>query len=234
MRRKCFIILLYIFISLLIVGCKDSSVDNSSNLNGKKVLSKSEISEIENKYLDSNFIFEINSVSVITDAGVVLSGKVKKGSLALDDVVAYVDRYGNLKVADVAGFDKFGSNDKFANEGENCSILINVNGSEEISNSSILFSPNKSIIMISFDILDSEKNNYDDYLSKNNSINIFFNGKDYNAEVLHYSEKTYDWDRDTIEIKLGLSFSNDVDLNNLEEILLKDFNKKASVYKIKN
>lgn len=95
-----FIVVLMIFFS---VGCGKSN----SNAKVVKKYSKEEISKIEKDYLGSENILKIASANDISDKGKVIVGVVDKGVFSLNDIVEYIDIYGNLKKASVVGVELF-------------------------------------------------------------------------------------------------------------------------------
>ena len=175
-----FIVVLMIFLS---VGCGKSN----SNAKVVKKYSKEEISKIEKDYLGSENILKIASANDISDKGKVIVGVVDKGVFSLNDIVEYIDIYGNLKKASVVGVELFQKQDKTAVKDDEPALLLQGN-KVFISNSSILFKrKDYNGISVYLNIDQDQINKVKDYLDKSDHINVEVDDKKYNAELVSFS-----------------------------------------------
>lgn len=175
-----FIVVLMIFFS---VGCGKSN----SNAKVVKKYSKEEISKIEKDYLGSENILKIASANDISDKGKVIVGVVDKGVFSLNDIVEYIDIYGNLKKASVVGVELFQKQDKTAVKDDEPALLLQGN-KVFISNSSILFKrKDYNGISVYLNIDQDQINKVKDYLDKSDHINVEVDDKKYNAELVSFS-----------------------------------------------
>lgn len=175
-----FIVVLMIFFS---VGCGKSN----SNAKVVKKYSKEEISKIEKDYLGSENILKIASANDISDKGKVIVGVVDKGVFSLNDIVEYIDIYGNLKKVSVVGVELFQKQDKTAVKDDEPALLLQGN-KVFISNSSILFKrKDYNGISVYLNIDQDQINKVKDYLDKSDHINVEVDDKKYNAELVSFS-----------------------------------------------
>lgn len=175
-----FIVVLMIFFS---VGCGKSN----SNAKVVKKYSKEEISKIEKDYLGSENILKIASANDISDKGKVIVGVVDKGVFSLNDIVEYIDIYGNLKKASVVGVELFQKQDKTAVKDDEPALLLQGN-KVFINNSSILFKrKDYNGISVYLNIDQDQINKVKDYLDKSDHINVEVDDKKYNAELVSFS-----------------------------------------------
>ena len=165
------------------VGCGKSN----SNAKVVKKYSKEEISKIEKDYLGSENILKIASANDISDKGKVIVGVVDKGVFSLNDIVEYIDIYGNLKKASVVGVELFQKQDKTAVKDDEPALLLQGN-KVFISNSSILFKrKDYNGISVYLNIDQDQINKVKDYLDKSDHINVEVDDKKYNAELVSFS-----------------------------------------------
>ncbi len=175
-----FIVVLMIFFS---VGCGKSN----SNAKVVKKYSKEEISKIEKDYLGSENILKIASANDISDKGKVIVGVVDKGVFSLNDIVEYIDIYGNLKKASVVGVELFQKQDKTAVKDDEPALLLQGN-KVFINNSSILFKrKDYNGISVYLNTDQDQINKVKDYLDKSDHINVEVDDKKYNAELVSFS-----------------------------------------------
>ncbi len=85
-----------------------------------------------------NFIFHITDVFMITGRGVVVTGRVEKGSIRVRDSVLVSTKNGSYKTVTIIGIEQFRKSCDIASEGESCGIMLSGITKDDIKRDGIL------------------------------------------------------------------------------------------------
>ncbi len=186
-------------------------------------ITKEEFLEIENQYLQSENIFNIEEgdtgVQVISENGIVIVGTGKKGTFTRNDIVEFVDQYGELRKAPIIATEAFRTEDEFVREGSSAAVMLPPTDKDDFVYTSIIFK-NEIYNGIEVSISDSslEFEEIEKYLNSNPKFDITINGTVENATIV-----TYYHNRNVNDTRLYLilnsnnvySVNDEVKINNL-------------------
>ena len=86
----------------------------------------------------NDFIFHITDVFMITGRGVVVTGRVEKGSIRVRDSVLVSTKNGSYKTVTITGIEQFRKSCDIASEGESCGIMLSGITKDDIKRDGIL------------------------------------------------------------------------------------------------
>ena len=86
----------------------------------------------------NDFIFHITDVFMITGRGVVVTGRVEKGSIRVRDSALVSTKSGSYKTVIVTGIEQFRKSCDMASEGESCGIMLSGITKDDIKRDGIL------------------------------------------------------------------------------------------------
>lgn len=148
-------------------------------------ITKDEFLEIENQYLQSSNIFNIESVSAFSR--VVVNGNVSKGSFSEYDIIEFVDQYGKLRKSPIISIETFKIDNGTIVEGNSGGMLISSISKEDLTYSTIIFkNENYNGIDVSFYYNESELDKIENYFKSKDKINITINDNIENSDIIAY------------------------------------------------
>lgn len=217
------IIGIVVIIGLIVCGTivfnKNDKNSNEENSQAEQnSITKDEFVQIENQYLESSNIFNIDSVSDFSRA--VVTGNVSKGSFSEYDIVEFVDQYGKLRKSPIISIETFKIDNKTIVEGNSGGMLISSISKEDLNYSNIIFkNKNYNGIDIYFYYNESELDEIENYFKSKDKINITINDNIENSDIIAYYIND---DIKTIHLYLILNSDNTYLIN--DNVKINDLN----------
>ena len=180
------IIVIALIVGFVIISNKNDKKPNEETPRVEKnSITKDEFVEIENQYLQSSNVFNIESVSAFSR--VVVNGNVSKGSFSESDIVEFVDQYGKLRKSPVISIETFKIDNGTIVEGNSGGMLISSISKEDLNYSTIIFkNENYNGIDVSFYYNESELDKIENYFKSKDKINITINDNIENSYIIAY------------------------------------------------
>jgi hypothetical protein len=151
----------------------------------KNSITKDEFVKIENQYLQSSNVFNIESVSSFSR--IVVTGNVSKGNFSEYDIVEFIDQYGKLRKSPILSIETFKIDNKTIVEGNSGGMLISSISKEDLNYSTIIFkNENYNGIDVSFYYNESELDKIENYFKSKDKINITINDNIESSEIITY------------------------------------------------
>lgn len=170
---------------VIIANKKDKKPAEEAPQVEKNSITKDEFVKIENQYLQSYNVFNIESVSSFSS--VVVTGNVSKGSFSEYDIVEFVDQYGKLRKSPILSIETFKIDNKTIVEGNSGGMLIPSISKEDLNYSTIIFkNENYNGIDVSFYYNESELDKIENYFKSKDKINITINDNIENSDIIAY------------------------------------------------
>ena len=171
----------------IITNRKDKKSTEETPQVEKNSITKENFVKIENQYLQSSNVFNIESISTASLSGVVVIGNVSKGSFSEYDIVEFVDQHGKLRKSPILGIEIFKSYNKTIVEGNSGGMGIPSISKEDLNYSTILFkNENYNGIVVSFYYDESELDKLENYFKSKDKINITINDNIENSDIIAY------------------------------------------------
>lgn len=178
-----FIIIIGLIVGLVIITNK-KPIEETPQVE-KNPITKDEFEKIENQYLQSSNVFNIESISPFSR--VIVSGKVSKGVFSENDIGEFVDQYGVLRKTAINYISTLLTNTETIVEGNSGDMLIELINKEDLNYSTIIFkNQNYNGIEISFDYNKSELDKIENYFKSKERINVTINDNVESSEIIAY------------------------------------------------
>ena len=150
-------------------------------------LAKEEIEKIEEEYKKSENVLNISDIYEISDRGSTIVGIVQKGRIGKNNIVSFINSYGEKEEAFVTGIEMFRKSLDYAESGDNAGVLLRGVSKEDIENSSIIFK-NKEYngYEVTLYIKSSDDEKVKELLENTNEFEIVSNKQKYNVKLNNY------------------------------------------------
>ncbi len=221
-NKKLLGLISIMFITIVIVVIIVIIIANNNKEQTKK-LTLEEIQEIEKQYLDSENLLNIETKSKLSDKGSLASGTIKSGTLSENDIVNYIDIYGNLRWARISSIEKFRSVERTLNINDNGALLLQGVELDNIEFSNIIFKQSEyNGIYVSFIGTKSNIKQLEEFSNKNDDFEITINNKNVSAKLVSFDTEYTSESFNTINISLIINNEEKYDISS--EVKIDKFN----------
>lgn len=123
----------------------NSFFDNSNSLDNQNTSTSTEYDK------DDSFLMAIEDVFTITGRGTVVTGRIERGTIKVNDTVQIIGLKNEIKTTTVTGIEMFRKNLDTATTGDNVGLLLKGIEREEVERGQVLAKPNTITNIAKFD-----------------------------------------------------------------------------------
>ena len=190
-------------------GNVSESVDDGS-------LSKAQVQEMEKQYLESENVFQINSVMSMGGSSIVMGTPVK-GAFSKNQIVEYIDKFGQLRKTCIAMVESTSSQETVDTSVRTAGLNVTGKSLGMVQTSYLFKRENYKGLSFTIPAGEGSTTTYDEYFAAHKTISVQIDNETYDVELVSWGLST-----DQISMDVVVIFDKDFAFEVLKRITVSD------------
>jgi len=186
--------------------------ENTSESSEDGALTKAQIQSMENQYLESENVFQIVSVMTVGGSSIVM-GKPMKGSFSKNQIVEYIDKFGQLRKTCISMVESTDSQEKVDTSVRTAGLSVTGKALKMGLTSYLFKRENYKGLFFTIPVDSNSQLAYEDFFAEHKTFSVQIDNEAYEVELVSYGLS-----QDHISMDVVVIFDKDYSFEVLKRI----------------